>query len=308
MAPWSDHRRRWCVLVLVLCAGWECLAWGQENAQALTGKSTPSAPSAPSAWAPAEIVAAQSDTQCSLPLVLNGVTARLNEMIENLLRFTATEKVEHYELSNSGTWNKPVEVQFEYTAEIEKISGGVLHMSETRDGGLAWNKFPSRVATLGIPSAVLALHPTLIDGYHVTCEGRGDWNGRSVWILYFEQRPDKVPRLRRYVDVHRREWLLKMKGRVWVDTETFNVVHIETDLMEPVPQIELYRDHLEIDYAPVHFSKQNEDLWLQRRAEAFVDFRRRRFRRVHEFSNFLLFSVDVGTKDTLPEAPPPEKQ
>jgi len=243
-----------------------------------------------------------SEHPCSLADVLPLVTARINELMTNLLRFTATEEVEHFEARNSGGWSKPVRIRFDYMAEIERYSNGLPHMRETRDGGLSWEKFPAGLATLGIPSTILVLDPYFSDGYQLTCEGSGEWAGRPAWLLYFQQRSDKHPRLRGYVANHR-EWLLNMKGRVWIDKESFNPMHVETDLAEPVPQILLFRDHMAIDYEPVHFARQAETLWLPRRAEVFTDFKGHRFRRVHTFSNFLLFSVDVNTKDKPPVQP-----
>lgn len=67
-----------------------------------------------------------------------------------------------------------------------------------------------------------------------------------------------------------------------------------------MPQIPLVKEHLSVDYRPVHFKKENEDLWLQQSAEVFMDFRGHRYRRKHTFSDFLLFSVDVDQKDTIP--------
>src|SRR6202035_1315244 len=44
-----------------------------------------------------------------------------------------------------------------------------------------------------------------------------------------------------------------LKGRVWVSANRYDAVHLETDLREPLPNLELTRDHLVIDYRPVNF-------------------------------------------------------
>lgn len=251
-------------------------------------------------WAPPVLESGAMDEGCPTAQVVRKVGERVQEMMDNLTRYTATEEVSHWQLRKPGHWAKPVQVHFEYLAEVSHDAPGVLTMTELRDGGMAWNRFPAGVATLGIPATVLVFHPSLVGGYTIKCEGKSDWQGHSAWVLYFQQRPDKPPRLCSFV-VRDRVWPVRIKGRAWIDTKTYNAIHIETDLMDPVPQIALFRDHMAIDYAPVHFVKEGEDLWLPERAEAYMDFRHHRFRRVHSFSDFLLFNVDVGTKDKAPE-------
>jgi hypothetical protein len=41
-----------------------------------------------------------------------------------------------------------------------------------------------------------------------------------------------------------------MTGRVWVSANSYEVLHIETDLREPQQQIGLVRDNLAIGCAP----------------------------------------------------------
>lgn len=252
-------------------------------------------------WAPSELESAVVDEGCPTAAIVQKTGERMQELMNNVSRYTATEAVTHVPLRRSGEWDKPVEVRFEYLAEVTHDGPGVLIMNELRNGGLAWTKFPGGVATLGIPAMVLVFHPMLVGGYRITCEGKQEWKGRTAWVLYFQQRSDMPPRLLDFV-VNNKSWPVRIKGRAWIDTATYNPIHIETDLMDPVPQIALFRDHISIDYAPVRFAKENEEMWLPERAEAYMDFRHHRFHRIHSFSNFLLFSVDVDTKDKAPEA------
>ncbi len=265
------------------------------------------APSGPGvAWDTLDVDAAvppvDTATPCPLESVLKTAGERARELVSTLPRFTATERMEHYEADATGKWSEPKTVTFEYVVEMQQVRPGMLVMDETRDGRRSLERFPAHLATLGLPAVAMVFHPFYVGDYAMRCEGLGAWEGRSAWQIHFQQRPDKFPRLRGY-HIKNDIYGLKLKGRAWIDAATFQVLHIDTDLLEPVPEITLAREHLSVDYRPVHFKKQNESLWLQQRAEVYMDFRGHRYLRRHTFSDFLLFSVDVDQKDALPPAP-----
>ena len=67
---------------------------------------------------------------------------------------------------------------------------------------------------------------------------------------------------------------------------------IETDLVAPIPNINLQREHQVINYAPVEFPKRHLRLWLPESSSLYIAYRGRRYERVHRFSQFQVFSVD----------------
>jgi hypothetical protein len=82
------------------------------------------------------------------------------------------------------------------------------------------------------------------------------------------------------------------KGRAWIDTESSQVVTMESDILHPVPEIQLLRDHQLIEYGPVRFRNRPLELWLPKSADWYCLLNGHRFHRRHIFSGFLLFSVD----------------
>ena len=259
-------------------------------------------------WAPPDVddkvPPTDASLECPLARVLKSAGERAEELVYSLPKFAATEHMEHYQADKAGRWGRPHIVKFNYLVEMDKARNGMLVMNETRDGGHALYKFPAHLATLGLPAIAMVFHPYFGGEYDFQCEGMGKVDGFQAWQIHFQQRPDKFPRLRAY-RVGRMSFPLKLKGRAWIDAETFQIVRIETDLVEPIPQIDLKREHLTVDYRPVTFRKKNEELWLQKSAEVFMDFRGHRYRRLHEFTNFLLFSVDVGESVKLPTGSQP---
>ncbi len=126
----------------------------------------------------------------------------------------------------------------------------------------------------------------------ITCEGLGQWQGQPAWQVRFQQRPDRPIRIRGYrVGGH---WYpVKLKGCAWIAADSFQLLHLESDLLEPVPEIHLLSEHLAIEYRPVRFQKQKLELWLPQSANLYVDLVSLRYYRRHSFSDFQLFSVDV---------------
>ena len=97
-----------------------------------------------------------------------------------------------------------------------------------------------------------------------------------------------------------RMYLRYAEGRRWpTEVLTLN----ETDLLEPIPEVRLIREHLVINYRPVRFLKNNVELWLPESAQVYMSVRGRFFRREHTFSDYLLFSVDVNQKIAEPKEP-----
>ncbi len=294
-------------VVLSLSFLWVVSAWAQGGAKgkkpAVSQQKFAAHPGALQPWEQVDVDSAippvEPGVTCPSNAVVKSAGDRAKDLVSSLPRFTATERMEHYESNAAGDWGTPTTVTFNYVVEMQQVRPGMLVMEETRDGRKSLERFPAHLATMGLPAVAMVFHPFFVGDYAMTCEGLGKWDGRSAWQIHFQLRPGKFPRLRGY-RIKENVYGLKLKGRAWVDAATFQVLHIDTDLMEPVPEIPLLREHLSVDYRPVHFKKENEDLWLQQSAEVFMDYRGHHYRRKHTFSDFMLFTVDVNQKDVVP--------
>jgi tetratricopeptide (TPR) repeat protein len=295
------------------------LAELSESAAAETAAPEPTAPAAPISmrtpepalpevrWLPPGVdeVLPEVDPSipCSLPDVLAGVGRRAVELVRNLERFTATERVEHTEINNRGLARAQHEKTFEYVAFIREIRPGHLAVEELRDGGPSHDAFPTTLISTGLAAFGVRFHPYYVDDLEVRCEGLGRWRGQPAWQLYFRQRDDLEPRFRSY-RVQNKRTPIALKGRVWVSVNSYDILRLETELLEPLPAIALEHEQFLIEYQPVHFRERNVELWLPLNAELYIHFRGKRYRHRHSFSDYMLFSVDVG--DRVQQLPPPE--
>lgn len=255
----------------------------------------PIAPVTETNWAPPDVDEEKRPVDlnvgCALNQVVERAGIRVEELVKNVDRFTATEEMEHESLSPLGVQVARDTRKFEYLVTIRQIGGRVLDVQEYRDGSVSLEMFPAHLATLGMPALALVFHPFVTNEYDFVCEGRGTWRGRAAWAVHFRQRDDRMSEMRVY-RVNGMSFPVKLKGRAWIDAENSQILAMEADIVQPVQEIRLLRDHQLIEYGPVAFKKAGIQLWLPKSADWYCSFAGKRYHRRHSFSGFLLFSVD----------------
>jgi hypothetical protein len=249
----------------------------------------------PRNWAPPDVdqsvPAARSDISCPLTNVLAGASKNTEKLVENLQSFSATERIEHVEFGKDGKRRNSQSRVFDYVAQIEDNPSGSLRVDEYRKALL--DLPPTPLADTGTAAFALIFHPRHIANFEFHCEGLTDLHGVSAWQLHFQETPDPTKSFHA-IRIDGSAYPLRFKGRAWIAKETQEVVRLETDLVSPIPQIELQVEHLEITYAPVEFRNRNLQLWLPDTATLYIGYRGRRYERVHTFSRFQLFWIDTG--------------
>ena len=238
--------------------------------------------------------------ECPAPKVLKGVGEQMKEFVSNLEKFTATEEVKHQPLM-SGKNRRPEEKrQFAYVVTVSRNRVGTFLLEEYRDGGMDATKFPSQIATNGLPALNLIFHPLLAEDFQFKCEGLGQAEGKAAWQVHFAQRADKQVRIRAYV-VGERTYRVYLEGRAWIDPGNYQVVRLESELQWPIPEIGLTKEHILIHYAPVEFRTQKMEIWLPQKAELYVEKKGQRYYRRHSFTNFMLFNVETAQSIQAPK-------
>ncbi len=258
----------------------------------------------PTPWAPpgidAVVPSVEAGVACPLPQVISGVGRRTKDLIENLQKFDATEHVEHFNVDADGSRGRPETRTFDYVVTVALSNVGIFRLAEYRNGSLDPSQFPAQIATQGLPAMALIFHPSQVSDFSLACEGLGQWHGRPAWQVHFAQRPDRPNRIRAYV-IGRNYYPIPLKGRVWIDATNYQILRFESELMKPIPEIELTKEFLAIDYGPVQFQTRRQEFWLPLDAEVYSERGKHRFYRRHTFSNFKLFEVDSAQQIQAPK-------
>jgi tetratricopeptide (TPR) repeat protein len=252
-------------------------------------------------WGPSDVdnnkPGVASDVSCSAADIVERTGEASTEQIENFEKFMASEHIEHEEIDRHGNPGHIRSRDFTYLAFIDRDKSGQVFLQESRDGGTGINSFPTSLATVGLMGLGSSVfHPGFASALDFTCEGLGQWRGKPAWLVYFRQKPDQRSYLRLW-QTHTKSVEVPLRGRVWVAATTYQVLHVETDLREPMKELELTRDHLSIDYGPVSFQNGNTELWLPWYADMYLELHHRRYHHRHTLSNYELFAVD--TKSTI---------
>ena len=237
---------------------------------------------------------------CPLPEILERTGQRVLEFVDNLDRFTATERLGHQSLNEFGLAVRDEQKTFDYLVLIRQVKPGIFDVSEYRNGSDSQEIFPEHVATLGTVALVFVFHPNYVHDFDFQCEGLTHQGNESVWQIRFQQKPELPSRLRSY-RLGTKYYRVGIKGRTWISKNSFQVLRMESDLVNQVPDLRLNAEHQDITYGPVPFQKRNLVLWLPYSADTYLDFNGHRFHRRQELSNYLLFWVDDRERDEKPK-------
>ena len=259
-----------------------------------------------SAWGPPGIDEAKpliaSGAACPYAQVMEMSGKRVQQLVEDVSQFAATEDLLHERLDRFGNPTTKENRKFDYLATISENPPGYFSVDENRMVTSPLFDIPDGIVTRGFMSLALIFHPDVRDGFQITCEGLSQWQGESTWLMYFRQRDDKTSGFNGKFFVGNQPYTLKLKGRAWVSASNFEIVRMESELMAPAEK--LTAQHQIVVYGPVHFKKQNVDLWLPKSVDIYLEINRRHYYRRHSFDRYVLFSVDAQEKMPLLKAGP----
>jgi tetratricopeptide (TPR) repeat protein len=280
------------------------------NAPAPANTSQPSAPSLvadlmpPPKWMPPDVddsmPAVESTAGCPLQKIQEEAGNRVSDFVDAVNRIAATESLDNEVIDHSGLPIRRASRNYSYVASVQQVRPGMYIMEEYRNGIMDLDQFPERIATLGLTALVMVFHPIYVGDYELACEGLSHWHGGLAWQVHFRQKRDKPARLRSY-RVNSRSFSISLRGRAWISTNNFQVVSLETDLVSPVPQIQLRAEHIAVEYVPVKFTLHHQELWLPESAEIYFDYGNRRMHRRHHFRDYMLFAVDEKQQISVPK-------
>ncbi len=243
----------------------------------------------------------EATVSCPLTQMLQQTGKRVLELTENLDRFSATEQLKHETLNEFGLATRTEQLKFNYLVVVREVKPEVYDVSEFRDGSNSLDVFPEHVATLGTVALVFVFHPNYAGDFDFRCEGQAHVNGQLAWQIHFQQRSGVPSRLRSYRLGNKYE-RVGLKGRAWIAADSWQILRMESDLVNQVPQLRLNAEHQDITYGPVPLKQRNLVLWLPQSAEIYLDFDAHRIHRRQELSNFIFFLID-----DQPSAKPPKE-
>lgn len=263
-------------------------------------------------WAPPDIdelvPEVAHDVACNPDTVLDTALSHMKSQLLDFEKFTAIEHIEHQDVDRNG-WPGPINGRdYQYIVFVHPLGSDSLFVEESRDGSPTITGFHDAFTTTTLISlGVNVLQPYYRDRFTYSCEGLARVRGLAAWQVHFVQKADAKDGIRSWRD-SKRVWDIPVKGRIWISSVTFSVLRIETDLREPVKDLQLTKDHLIVDYGPVNFDAGAQQLWLPWKADMYEEFHGRRYHHKHTLSNYLLFAVNTSEKISAPKQQPQDQE
>ena len=259
-------------------------------------------------WAPLDIDSREyplaQNASCSAEEILARAEHRMKSQMENFEKFTATEHIDHQEIDRLGRPGPVKSRDFSYIVFVNRYAGDSFFLDEDRYSTGHDSSFPTSLATVGLNNlGVAILQPATRQDFVYQCEGLAGIRGKATWQIRFQEKKDSLHGVRNW----RRDGKLyhvPLKGRIWISSASFDVLRMETDLLEPVQILSLTRDHLLVEYGPVNFAASNTTLWLPWSAEMHMEVHGRRYHHKHYLTDYMLFEVDTNHKIGKPKEPP----
>ena len=261
-------------------------------------------------WAPLDIDSREfplaGDAPCRAEDILPSAERHLKSQLKNFEKFTATEHIDHQEIDRLGRPGPVKSRDFSYIVFVNRYSGDSFFLDEDRYSMGKDPSFPTSLATTGLNNlGVSVLQPATRDEFVYQCEGLANIRGKASWQIRFQEKRESRGGVRDWRR-HGKLYHAPLKGRIWISSASFDVLRVETDLLEPIQLLGLTRDHLLVEYGPVNFSSSNTTLWLPWSAEMHMELSGHRYHHKHYLTDYMLFGVDTNHKMGKPKnAPPP---
>jgi len=94
---------------------------------------------------------------------------------------------------------------------------------------------------------------------------------------------------------------LLYQGMVWIDPKSYQILRMRMDLLEPMPEVMLYRQTTEISFTEVRFGATGQAFWVPQEVVVSMEFGGRRYRNRHRYSDHQVFMVETQEKIELPK-------
>jgi len=230
---------------------------------------------------------------CPYDQVLDMSGRRVQQLVEDVSQFSATEHLLHEKLDKFGNPTSKENRKFNYFATITENPPGYFAVDEERQLQSGDVSVPDGIVTRGFMGLALIFHPHIRGDFQMSCEGLSDFQGNPAWLVYFRQRGDRPSHFGQY-RVGTQPYEVSLKGRAWISARNFEVLRMESELLNPVDKLSV--QHQIVQYGPIHFKDKNVDLWLPKSVDLYLEINKRRYYRQHSFDQYLLFSVDSQQK------------
>jgi len=245
-----------------------------------------------------------ANDQGQLDLILSSVGKTVADYFAKFPNTSSLEEIHQERMSRKQKAGATLDQKFRYLCFTPAEAWG-LGFNEYRadsSGGQAWPQGlqDGFMLTSGFASASLLFHPNYANQANFRYLGRQKVNGRGTYVVAFAQLPEKA-RVNGAFRSGQRSMTTFSQGLAWIDSQNYQITRLRTDLLTPLPEVNLERETTEIAFTEVHFKGIAEGFWLPQRVTVTVDWNGRHLRNEHRYSEFKVFNVETTEKIGKPK-------
>jgi tetratricopeptide (TPR) repeat protein len=237
--------------------------------------------------------------QRQLNPILSAVGKSVAEFFRNFPNTTSMEEIHQEKLGHRQKVDATLDRKFRYLCFTPAKSWGPgfneyrVDLAGTRSSPQGLDE--GFMLTSGFASASLLFHPTYQSQAVFRYLGRQKVNGRDTYVIAFAQQPGKarVHGSFKFRDITMSTY---SQGLAWVDSETYEITRLRTDLLVPLSGVKLERETTEIAFSEVQFKSAGRGFSLPQQVTVTVDWNGKHLQNEHLYSEFKLFNVDATDK------------
>ncbi|MGC1618402.1 MAG: hypothetical protein WA765_07930 [Candidatus Acidiferrum sp.] len=129
---------------------------------------------------------------------------------------------------------------------------------------------------------------------------------RDTYVLAFAQKPSETTLFTSIKEIGGADVSMLTQGILWVDKNTFQIIRMRSDLLEPAPSatrwminnvISLDQMTTEVTFSEVQLKDVPNPLWLPRDVDVYMEIEKSKFHNLHHYTNYRSYrvSVKIGT-------------
>ena len=240
--------------------------------------------------------------QNELPMILKNTSQRVDEFFENAVDLVANEEIKQERLNGFGDMRRePVHDSY---LILRHDNGTESNFDEFRT-----DQYGNRLDSPGLQRgflvtagfALICIQFSTDYQQDTTYRYLGDErvNGRETYVVGFAERPgEAVPKIAMTGPNGTAHFLTQ--GIAWVDKETFHILRMRTDLLDPQPGIGLDEQTTKVGFSQVQLADVAAPLWLPRDVNVYLKIGRyaghpfeEQFRNVHHYSDYRRYRVST---------------
>jgi tetratricopeptide (TPR) repeat protein len=242
--------------------------------------------------------------QKPLEPILDAVGKTVADFFANFPNTSSLEQIHQEKMGKKQKAHATLDQKFRYLCSTPVETFGPT-FDEYRSDLLGRQAFPVGLGdgfmlTSGFASAALVFHPMYRSQSDFRYLGRQKVNSRDNYVIAFAQQPARA-RLNGTFKSGSLSMTTFSQGLAWVDSGTYQITRLRTDLLKPLLEVNLDRVTTDITYAEVRFKGIATGFWLPQEVAVTVDWNGKQLRNEHRYSEFRVFNVEAIEKRGKPK-------